>query len=337
MMGRQTGHVSARVRELPGTWKAVTILNVLDAPTLEKLVKYLDHEDIARIRSLDMELEPVAAEEFAAIIEEFASRFVRRLRMVGDYRSPEGILEEVLDPDELERLTGGGDDGPPVWEDERFAAPEVLQPLVEREHPQMAAFLLSRMDPDLGAGVMKAVEEGRRNEILLRMLDMRPVSPGVTMVVEQHIRVSFIEDTSAARNAEARARIASIVNRMDKELAEQFLEALKQARPEEAKEIKRMLFSFEDIVRLSEKDRLVLFDKVPAELTIKALHGVSEELVNMVLEALGGRMRKMVEAELSAGNPPPEEEAVEARREIAAMALELAAAGEIVIEDGEEA
>ncbi len=314
----------------------MTVLNVLDGPTLEKLVKYLDQEDIARIRSLDMELEPVAAEEFAAIIEEFASRFVRRLRMVGDYRSPEGILEEVLDPDELERLSGG-DEGPPVWEDERFASPEVLQPLVEREHPQMAAFLLSRIDPDLGAGVMKAVEEARRNEILLRMLDMRPVSPGVTMVVEQHIRVSFIEDTSAARNAEARARIASIVNRMDKELAEQFLEALKQARPEEAKEIRRMLFSFEDIVRLSEKDRLVLFDKVPAELTIKALHGVSEELVNLVLEALGGRMRKMVEAELSAGNPPSEEEAVEARREIAAMALELAAAGEIVIEDGEEA
>jgi len=73
MMGRQTGHVSARARELPGAWKAVTVLNVLDGPTLEKLVKYLDHEDIARIRSLDMELEPVAAEEFAAIISAPAS------------------------------------------------------------------------------------------------------------------------------------------------------------------------------------------------------------------------------------------------------------------------
>ncbi len=315
----------------------MTVLNVLDGPSLEKLVKYLDQDDIARIRSLDMDLEPMAAEEFAALIEEFTSRFVRRLRMVGDYRSPEGILKEVFDPDELERLTSGDEDLQPVWEDDSFASPEILLPLVEQEHPQMAAFLLSRLDPDLGAGVIKAVEEGRRNEILLRMLDMRPVSPGVTMVIEQHIRVSFIEDTSSARNAQARSRIASIVNRMDKELAEKFLEALNQARPEEAREIKRLLFSFEDIVKLSEKDRLLLFDKVPAELTIKALHGIPGDLAGVVLEALGGRMRKMVEAELSSGNAPPEEESAEARRQIAAMALELAAAGEIIIEDGEEA
>ena len=318
----------------PGVWKALAVLNVLDGETLEKLVRYLDQEDIARIRSLKIDLEPLAAEEFSAITEEFASRFVRRLRMVGDYRSPEDILREVFDSDELERLAAE-EEGEAVWEHEKFASPEVLQPLVAQEHPQTAAFLLSRVDPDLSADVMKTVDDARRNEILLRMLQMRPVSPGISMVVEQYIRVSFIEDTSAARNAQARERIAGIVNRMDKELVEQFLQALAQTRPEDAKEIKRMIFSFEDITRLSQKDRLVLFDKVPSEITIKALHGVSQELAALVLESLGGRVRKMVEAELSGGNAPTEEEAAAARRRIAAIALELAAAGEIVIEDGE--
>ena len=320
---------------LPGKWKAVTILNVLDAPTLEKLLKHLDQDDLARIRSLDMELEPVDAEDFATIIEDFAMRFMRQLRMVGDYRSPGSLLEEVLDADVLEELDGPGE-ARPVWEDERFASVEMMLPLAETEHPQLAAYLLSRVDSDISAGVMKALSDERRNEILLRLLDMRPVSQKLTVVVEHHIRLSFIDNTAAARSAEARARIASIVNRMDKEVAEQFLEQLKAQRPEEAREIKRMLFAFEDVAHLSQKDRLVLFDKVPTEVTIKALHGAGENLTSLVLEALGGRMRKMAEAELSSGNVPAEDEIVQARQEVASIALDLARSGEITIGDGEE-
>ncbi len=333
MPGKAT-RMPAAQQPPPGAWKALSILNALDGPTLERLLKHFDKEDLARIQALDVELQPVDEEEFLAIIEDFASRFIRRLRMMGDYRRPEGLLEEVLDPEELRRL--GGDEGPEVWSHEAFASEEVLSGLAGQEHPQTAAFLLSRVSPDVSAGVVRRLEAPLRNEILLRMLDMRPVSPGVTMVIEQHIRVSFIEDAEAARGAEARSRIAGIVNRMDKELAEQFLQALAEARPEEMKELKRMLFSFEDIARLSQKDRLVLFDKVPMELTIKALHGAAEELKALILEALGGRMRKMVEAELGSGTAPPEEEVRQAQQDIAAMVLELAADGEIVLPDGEQ-
>jgi len=331
-IGTEAGGKRQRPGELPGAWKAMTILNVLDGPMLEKLVKHFDPADLARIRALDVELEPVAAEDFAAIIEEFGKRFLRHLQMVGDFRSPDVLLDEVLDLEEMEQ----GDDGPPVWEDERFASREILLPLAEQEHPQVLAYVISRLDPDLGAQMMAALEEARRNEILLRLLDMRPVAAEISITIEQHIRLSFIDNRAAARNAEARARIAGIVNRMDKQAAETFLQALGSLRPEEAREIGRMLFSFEDIVKLTEKDRLVLFDKVPPETTIKALHGVAEKLALMVLESLGGRMRKMVEAELGSGNAPPEEEAQAARREVAAIALELAAAGDITIEDGEE-
>ncbi len=321
----------------PGVWKAMAILNALDGPLLEKLLQHFDRGDLARINALDVELEPVEAEDFTSVIEEFAMRFARRVRMLGDYRKPVGLLEEVLTPEEVARLSEPEEENrPPVWSDERFSRREVLEPILASEHPQTAAFLISRIDEETGAGLLQALREERRNDILLRLLDMRPVTPGVLMLVENHIRVSFIEDSSAEKSAEARARIAGIVNRMDKEHAELFLATLGSERPEEAKRLKQLLFSFEDIGKLSEKDRLVLFDKAPAEIVIQALSGAPEDLVELALSALGGRVRKMVEAELRGGNPPQEADIQAARRRIAALALELAAAGEMTIEPPEE-
>ncbi len=323
----------------PGPFKAAAILNVLDAPLLERLAQHFTPEDFARIRELQLDPAQVRSLELEAVVEDFARQFIERLRTVGDLRPPAALLEEVLGAEDLQRLSEPeeAEELPPVWDDERFASEEVLLPLAESEHPQVVAFIFTRIDSELSARVMQRLELHLRNDILMRLLDMRPVAEEMTLLVEQQIRIGWIDNASAGRNAEARARIAEIVNRMDREEAERFLQQLKAVRPEEAREIARMLFSFEDIVRLSEQDRLLLFDRVPTELTVKALHGAPQELVDMVLAALGGRMRKMVEAELSGGVAPPEEETLEARRQIAAIALQMAQDGEIVIHADDDA
>ena len=315
----------------PGMRKAMAVLNALDADTLLAVLQHLDNEDLARISGYDVELQPVEMEEFEEIVQEFSRHFTRRLRMMGRHRDPAQMLQEVLDPEELRRIReerGGAS----VWEDERFANAEVLLPLARREHPQLIAFMLSRMNPDLGVEIVRQLGLELGNEILLRLLDMRPVQPEVVVRLERHIRVTVIENAASERSAEARARIAGIINRMDKAFAESFLATLKQERPDDATEIRRMLFSFEDVTKLSEQDRLILFDEIPTDLTVKALYNAPHELVGVVLDALGGRMRKMVEAELSTGVAPPEEESVKARLEIAARALQLAQEGRITIE-----
>ena len=328
-------HDAPQHNDLPQAWKAAAILNVLDSETLERLAQHFTPEDFARIRALQVDPAAMKSLELSAIVEDFAESFVRRLRSIGDVRPPAALLEEVLAPEDLQRLTEV-EEATPVWEDERFASVPVLGQLAAAEHPQVVAFIFSRIDTDLCAQVLQTLQAELRNDILLRLLNMRPVAEGMVVFIEQQIRVAFIDNAAGNRSEEARARIAGIVNRMEREEAERFLELLKQARPDEAKEIARMLFSFEDIAKLSEKDRAVLFDRAPTEITVKALFGADQGLVELALAALGGRMRKMVEAELSSGNAPAEEEVREARRQIAALALQLASDGEIVIDTGDE-
>jgi flagellar motor switch protein FliG len=111
------------------------------------------------------------------------------------------------------------------------------------------------------------------------------------------------------------------------------LESLKKERPAEAAALRRMLFSFDDIPRLEQKYRLVLFDKVQTEQVMFALRGVDAELKEIVLSSLGARARRMIESELSNASIEVTKDVVAARQAIAAMALQLAGSGDIVIAD----
>ena len=111
------------------------------------------------------------------------------------------------------------------------------------------------------------------------------------------------------------------------------LEGLKVARPSEAAALKKLLFSFEDIIKLDQKYRLILFDKVQTEQVMIALRGADAELKEIILSSLGARARRMIEAELNGAEGEVTKEVAAARRAIAETALRLASSGEISIEE----
>ncbi len=77
------------------------------------------------------------------------------------------------------------------------------------------------------------------------------------------------------------------------------------------------------------KARLTLFDAAATDLVSKALAGIEDPLKEMILSALSSRTRRMVEAELKNVGDLDETEVKDARRAIAATALQLAERGEI--------
>src|SRR5690606_8574405 len=87
--------------------------------------------------------------------------------------------------------------------------------------------------------------------------------------------------------------------------------------------IKAKLFTFEDIGRLSQRARLLLFDEVQTEQIATALRSADATLQEMVLASLSTRGRRMVESELGAeqGNITSQN-ITDARRAIARIAID---------------
>ena len=124
-------------------------------------------------------------------------------------------------------------------------------------------------------------------------------------------------------------RMADIINKMERAQMEESLKSLTESRPKSAEILKSMLFTFDDIVKLTAKARMLIFDQVPTDRTVLALKGSEPAFRELILSSLAGRTRRLVEHELSSGIPVNQREVLDARRTITDLALDMAGRGEI--------
>ena len=109
---------------------------------------------------------------------------------------------------------------------------------------------------------------------------------------------------AATSSTGSHAGIADILNRLDKTQSEEVLKSLAEVRPDEAKALKSMLFTFEDLVKLPQRRAPLVFDQVPIERLVVALKGTDAVFQATILSSLASRSRRMVEAELQGGGTP---------------------------------
>jgi flagellar motor switch protein FliG len=127
------------------------------------------------------------------------------------------------------------------------------------------------------------------------------------------------------------ARIAKIINKLDRRDMEEVLDSLSASRPKAAEIVRSLLFTFDDIAKLPEKTRTVLFENVESERLIPALNGASQELKDVILSSVPSRTRRVIEQDLAIAAPMTDKEIEKARRVVADIALQLADQGIITL------
>jgi flagellar motor switch protein FliG len=120
---------------------------------------------------------------------------------------------------------------------------------------------------------------------------------------------------------------AGIVGQLERDQMDEILRGISAAEPRLAEQLKSLIFCFDDIVTLSQRARLILFDQAPTESVILALHGASAEIREAVLPCLSTRTRRMVEAELASASAPLRRDTLAAQREISSLVLRLSEQG----------
>jgi flagellar motor switch protein FliG len=200
-----------------------------------------------------------------------------------------------------------------------------------KEHPQTAALILSKVKPSCAAKVMTQLPQPLRNNLMRRMLSMKPIVDETMKNIEKTLHEDFMANFSKNAGSDTHAKIADIINKMERDHMEDVLSSLSSVRPKSAEILRGLLFTFDDIVKLTPRDRTTLFDQVPPDRVVLALKGTNDEFRKVVLSALSSRVRRMIEHELNSKEPSAHRDIAEARRTITDLALEMAGRGEIVI------
>ncbi|WP_416355086.1 FliG C-terminal domain-containing protein [Aureimonas phyllosphaerae] len=319
---------------LSGASRAAVLLLTLGGEGATKLLKHFSAEEIRALRQSAALPNSVTPMELDEIVADFQDAFRAGAAITGLNDEMTKLLRSSLSNEDLAIVFEGeampiDESGVPVWQEIEQLGAEALAKILDREHPQVAAYILQRLKSDLAAVVVAGMAPARRNDIMRRMLSSAPPPESIARLIERRCREAFVSSSNGAERRERYATMAEIVNRMDKAQTEELLASLETTEPEEAAALRKLLFAFEDVAELSKKGRLVLFDAIQVEQVTLALNGAPQDLREAVLSALGARARRMVEAELGRNEPAAADAIQAARRAIAGAALRLAAEGRI--------
>lgn len=326
--------MTVTAQSLSRTQKAAVILVAMGKPTASRLLKFFKQDELKALIEAARELRAVPQSDLERIVGEFEEEFTEGAGLLDSADEMDSLFSETLSSDEMNALMGfssgemGPVDLPPVWPDIEKLAPARVATLIEAEHPQVAAVILSNLAPAAASAALLVLEKPVRAEVVQRMIGMGNVAPAGLALIENSLRRRLEAEGGARDSSVAQIKVASVLNEMDKTVLDEVMQDLEEAGTPDLAAIRARLFSFEDIVNLTQKARVALFDDISAELVTLALRNAGAGLVEAILSAMGARARRMIEAELAQGgdsiNPA---DIVRARRTIASTAIRMANEG----------
>ena len=130
--------------------------------------------------------------------------------------------------------------------------------------------------------------------------------------------------------------LAEILNHADRSTERNVLDALTESDEELAAEVRRLLFVFEDIVKLDDRSiQLVLREADQKDLAL-ALRGVNDDVKERILSNMSERGATMLGEEMAYMPPQSKRVVEEAQGRIVAIVRKLEEAGALVLSRGEE-
>ncbi len=328
-----TADYSPPARIFSGADKAATLLLAMGKPLAARLLKRFDHMELRQITRAAAQLGAVSTEALERLVEEFTENFTAGADLLGNASEAEQLLTGALPPEEAADILSDvlGSSNSSLWERLASTPEPAIAAYIEREHPQTAAFILAKLPAASAAKVIAQLPRDLRNELLMRMIGPGDVSVEAQRIVETTLQEDLLKSAARATGGDSRARIADIVNRLEPTDVEDVIQSITVTQPKDAAILKKMLFTFDDLVNLSNRARAVLFDNLQTETIVMALRGTEPAFRDAVLASMASRARRLVESELSNGASASQRDIAKARRTISDTVLRMAQRGEIEI------
>lgn len=319
-------------RELTGPEKAAALLLMMGKPPAARLLKQFDEPEVRAVARAAAGLGPIPATTLDRLVDEFVTDFSAGAELLGDAGQVKNLLSDALPPEQIADILGsepGESKQPDVWRALAQAPEGAIIALLMAERAATATYILSKLDPAVAAKVVAALPRDRRNAALCGLVGPLDVTPLAARLIEEAVGSALKQAPKSVAEVEGRSRLAGIINGLDPEEAEDAMRALEQARPKDAAIVKTMLFSFNDLPRLSERARALLFDRASIDIVVMALRGTEPEFRDAVLSSMPSRGRRLVEGELNSGAFAPPQDVAKARKAIAEIVLGMASRNEI--------
>lgn len=335
--GAETAVVPAMMNTLQ---KAAIIMMTLDEERSQRLIRQLDEYEIRHLSRAMATLGRAETDVIEKTIGDFHSEVGRTGNLFGTIETTERMLRRIMPPEKVAEIMDDirGPDGRNTWEKLANISPEVLSTYLRNEHPQTAAVILSRLPGQHAARVLRHLPEVLVNEIALRLVRMDNIQRGTLVDIEETLKREFMTNLSRSYDRDSSAILADMLNRSDPQMVDRVMRMIEVQEPQAASRIRRIMFTFDDLIRVDTDTFGVLIAECPVDKLPIALSGASEEIRELFLGNMSGRAASMLREEIESLPNQRRKSIEDAQGEIIAITRRLAEAGKIfILEDGDDA
>ena len=198
------------------------------------------------------------------------------------------------------------------------------------EHPQTIALILSHLQPQQAAEIIKGLPAERQLSVIRRVATMGQTSPEIIKEVERGLenRMSSVVSQQFEK-AGGVPNVANMLNVIDRATERSLLENLSREDPELVEEIRRLMFVFDDINNFGNKEIQSLLKNVENSQWAMALKGASPELKEKILANMSKRAADMLREEMEYLGPVKLSAVEQVQQQIVDIVRRLEDAGEL--------
>ena len=309
--------------------KAIEIMKCFTIQTVEKVAS-----EIRSIGSIDENMQKL-------VFEELAEKIRAGVNPMGGEDVAWQLIAGVVGDDEAGRLLDRAQPKKPKpFSSLSSVGAQDLATILTNEKSSTTAIILSFLSPKKAGEVLGFLDEDKRDDIVVRLAQNREADRDV---VERIERIFISKVSSSIREEEAEKNVlggpeyvAEMFQAVDKVLEEELMTSVQEESSELADQIRDLMFTFEDISRLSDVDVQKVLREVQTESLVVALRGASNAVRDKFTTNLSKRARENLNDEMELLGKVKKSEIEAERRGIVAVVRGLESAGEVSISIGDD-
>lgn len=318
---------------LTGVQRAAVLLMAMGAENAAEVLKHLNPKEVQSLGGAMATLENVNRPTMEGVMDTFISEVSNQTSVgIGQEDYIRDMMVNALGEDKansmIDRiLLGSGNKGLEAlkWMDARSVA-EVIR----LEHPQIIAIVLSYLEPDQSAEVLKMLPERARPDILMRVASLEGIPPSALQELDKIMEKQFSGNQNVSQNSMGGFKTAAnILNFMEGSIESAIMDSIGEHDQEMQDSISELMFVFDNLNDVDDRGIQALLREISTDSLTLALKGADEGLKEKILKNMSKRAAEMLREDMEARGPVRLSEVEAAQKDIISTARRLADEGEI--------
>ena len=328
------------IQELTPVQKAAVVITSIGAENAAHVYKRLSDDEVEKLTFEVSSLPYMDINQVDSVLNEFYELcLTQKVITEGGIDYARSVLEKAYGPEMAQKLMEKVSKSmqTKAFEFVRKSDYKNLLAIIQNEHPQTIALVLSYVNSEQASAVLQELPREKRVEVVERIAKMESASPETVKAIESTLERKFAAVVSMDLTEVGGINyVADVLNKVDRGTEKYIFDELSARDPALVEEIKKKMFVFEDILSLDSMSIQRFIRDVETKDLAIAIKGSNAEVAATLYANMPQRMQESIQQEIEYLHNVRMRDVDEAQQRIVGIIRHLEEEGELVIGKGGE-